>query len=159
MNLGRKRWISLVFCIKYFLVWGIGKWRVHSSSSSSQKIYSSFIVGGQLWLEADLANNHFLKSSLLNLPPKTWTIAHLKVRVLQPVGFWPVIEFCILEQHHIFITWELEYVCTGCLQKTCFCAQKYPFVTNNCHVGPKAAPANRKALIYMLVSHGHCSSG
>ena len=49
MNLGQKRWISLVFCIKYFLVWGIGKWRVHSSASSP-KIYSSFIVGGQLWL-------------------------------------------------------------------------------------------------------------
>ena len=49
LNLGRKRWISLVFCIKYFPVWGIGKWRVHSSASSP-KIYSSFIVGGQLWL-------------------------------------------------------------------------------------------------------------
>ena len=63
MNLGRKRWISLVFCIKYFPVWGIGKWRVHSSSSSIH--HSSWGVNFD-WQNPEPANNHFLKSLLLN---------------------------------------------------------------------------------------------
>ena len=61
----------------------------------------------------------------------------------------------VFDQQSNFVFWniitslslELEYVWTGCLQKSCFSAQKYPFVTNNCQVWPKAAPAYRKAQI------------
>ena len=93
MNLGQKRWISLVFCIKYFPVWGIGKWRVHSSASSP-KIYSSFIVGGQLWLAPSpiiISWKSFQQSKALPWQGSECGVRDATPLVIYQIGFCPVI--------------------------------------------------------------------